>query len=195
VKRTKRVENRQEHVPTRERALELAETLLGERGYLGLSMETIAEGIGIRKASLYYHFPDGKEEMIVEVTERVLRRAEQKIMQARRSSPTAKAQLEAILKLEFTTEHHIQTMLKDAERFMGKTHQAGIAAGFMKHMFSPLQQVFVQGITRGEFRKHDTALATWLLLNLISKISEGNLLSKHTNEEVLDLFMNGICKS
>jgi AcrR family transcriptional regulator len=42
---------------TRERILEVAETLLGERGYHGTRLHVIAEQVGIQKASLFHYFP------------------------------------------------------------------------------------------------------------------------------------------
>ncbi len=42
---------------TADRILETAEALIQERGYFGFSFADIAQQIGIRKASIYYHFP------------------------------------------------------------------------------------------------------------------------------------------
>lgn len=58
----------------RERVLNMAETLFRERGYDAVSLNDLAEALGMRKASLYHHAPDGKEMLYVEVMERTLRR-------------------------------------------------------------------------------------------------------------------------
>jgi TetR/AcrR family transcriptional regulator, transcriptional repressor for nem operon len=42
---------------TRERLLDSAEALIQERGYSGFSFQDLALQVGIRKASIYYHFP------------------------------------------------------------------------------------------------------------------------------------------
>jgi TetR/AcrR family transcriptional regulator, transcriptional repressor for nem operon len=42
---------------TAERILDVAEELIREKGYNGFSFQDIAERIGIKKGSLYYHFP------------------------------------------------------------------------------------------------------------------------------------------
>ncbi|MBR0850477.1 TetR/AcrR family transcriptional regulator [Bradyrhizobium diazoefficiens] len=42
---------------TAEQILDLAETLIQTRGYSAFSYQDIADGLGIRKASIHYHFP------------------------------------------------------------------------------------------------------------------------------------------
>ena len=42
---------------TADRILDSAEALIQERGFFGFSFQDIAEQIGIKKASIYYHFP------------------------------------------------------------------------------------------------------------------------------------------
>lgn len=63
-----------QHSDARERVLEVAERLFGERGYNAVTLRDIAAEVGIRHASLYHHVPGGKEALFVEVTERNLHR-------------------------------------------------------------------------------------------------------------------------
>lgn len=42
---------------TKEQILKIAGELLAKRGYWGVSMQDIADVLGITKAALYYHFP------------------------------------------------------------------------------------------------------------------------------------------
>ena len=51
---------------TREQILRIARKLIRTRSYLGFSFQDIADAIGIRKPSLYHHFPS-KEALGVEV--------------------------------------------------------------------------------------------------------------------------------
>lgn len=48
--------------------LRIIETLFWEQSFSDLSMEMVAQKLGIKKASLYYHFPS-KEAMFLEVLE------------------------------------------------------------------------------------------------------------------------------
>lgn len=60
---------------TAEKILDIAETLIQTRGYSAISYHDIAEQLGIRKASIHYHFP-GKEDLGIAVVERYARRFE-----------------------------------------------------------------------------------------------------------------------
>src|ERR671921_1679170 len=57
---------------TRARIMDVAEAHLGEGGYLGVSLEEVAREVGISKPALYYHFPQGKEELFVAIAHRAL---------------------------------------------------------------------------------------------------------------------------
>ncbi|MBB63899.1 MAG: hypothetical protein CMO81_02425 [Waddliaceae bacterium] len=63
---------------TREKILDLAIELTQKHGDLGWSYEDISEKIGIRKASIHYHFPK-KEQLILEATRLYIIRATKKI--------------------------------------------------------------------------------------------------------------------
>lgn len=60
--------------PARERVLTTAEKLFSERGYAAVTLRDIADALGIKQASLYYHVPGGKEALFVEVTLRGMER-------------------------------------------------------------------------------------------------------------------------
>ena len=57
---------------TRARILRVARNLIQTRSYLGFSFQDIADEIGIRKPSLYHHFPS-KEALGVEVLQQATR--------------------------------------------------------------------------------------------------------------------------
>jgi AcrR family transcriptional regulator len=56
---------------TKRRIVSIAGALFSERSYLGVSMNEIAERLGITKPALYYHFPS-KMGLYVEVLDQVL---------------------------------------------------------------------------------------------------------------------------
>src|SRR5436190_21642715 len=58
----------------RERVLRTAEEIFGERGYSAVTMRDIADALKIRQASLYHHIPGGKEQLFLEVMQRMLAR-------------------------------------------------------------------------------------------------------------------------
>jgi AcrR family transcriptional regulator len=66
--------NRESQINRRERILDVAEELFRERGLHGVSLIDVALAAGIRKPSLYHHFPAGKEELFLAVQDRMFRR-------------------------------------------------------------------------------------------------------------------------
>ncbi|WP_214474883.1 TetR/AcrR family transcriptional regulator [Mesorhizobium sp. dw_380] len=53
---------------TRARILETTGLLLRQRGYHGTSLNDILSASGAPRGSLYFHFPGGKDQLVVEVT-------------------------------------------------------------------------------------------------------------------------------
>ncbi|MFW5749086.1 MAG: TetR/AcrR family transcriptional regulator, partial [Chloroflexota bacterium] len=47
-----------------------------ERGYASVKLREIADALGIKQASLYYHVPGGKEALYVAVVERKIKRTQ-----------------------------------------------------------------------------------------------------------------------
>ncbi len=87
---------RVEKSDARESVLVVAEELFGEHGYRGVTLGDVAEALGMRKASLYYHFPGGKEELYVEVMYKMLERYRSEMEDAiEKASPGIRDQLRA----------------------------------------------------------------------------------------------------
>ena len=53
---------------TRARMIETAARLLQHRGYHGTSLSDILEASGAPRGSLYFHFPGGKDQLVIEAT-------------------------------------------------------------------------------------------------------------------------------
>ncbi len=66
---------------TKKRIIEVARGLFSQHGYLGVSMNDIAERVNITKAALYYHFT-GKTEIYREVLDEVFNRLNSLIAKA-----------------------------------------------------------------------------------------------------------------
>jgi AcrR family transcriptional regulator len=58
---------------SKDNLLDAAEQLFAARGYTAVTLKHIADKLGIKQASLYYHFPLGKEDLYVEVMLRHLK--------------------------------------------------------------------------------------------------------------------------
>lgn len=70
---------------TKQRIVQAAKRRFALEGYEGLSLSTLAEDVGIKKASLYAHI-DGKEQLFKQVVQEMTERYERVWMEARDAS-------------------------------------------------------------------------------------------------------------
>lgn len=179
---------------TRERAIRAANDLLHEKGYLGVSMDSVASAIGVRKASLYHHFQGGKDELMLEIAERLVIHDGSGFQRALNGQTSTRAQLEAMAAFVFEDRQRTERVLRDALRFMPEEHQRQIASRFYPEVFNRVLAVFEAGIERGELRPHDARLSTWAFMGLISELNEPRL---HTTwpdlaTRLVSLLMDGL---
>jgi TetR/AcrR family transcriptional regulator len=70
------------HAPTsREKILDVAEALFARRGYAGVGLREVAQGVGLGKSSLFHHFRS-KAELYLAVLRRVFERIDERIAPA-----------------------------------------------------------------------------------------------------------------
>jgi AcrR family transcriptional regulator len=155
---------------TRTRAIAAADALLHQHGYMGVSMEDIAATIGIRKASLYHHFPDGKDQIVMEIAERLID-FDARGFNAALEHATTRERLEAMARFIFADTRQTNAVLRDAARFMPNEHQRRIAELFFTQMLQPVQRVFETGISSGELKAHDPRFAAFSFLSLLSEMN------------------------
>ena len=58
-------------IPSREKILDVAEALFARRGFAGVGLSEIADGVRLGKSSLFHHFPS-KAQLYAAVVERIL---------------------------------------------------------------------------------------------------------------------------
>jgi TetR/AcrR family transcriptional regulator, lmrAB and yxaGH operons repressor len=76
---------------TRTRMLEATATLLRQRGYHGTSLNDVLAASGAPRGSLYFHFPGGKDQLVIEVTRRAVAQVAERLAEqlAAERSPAA----------------------------------------------------------------------------------------------------------
>ena len=67
--------------PSRDKILDCAEQLFARRGFAGIGLAEVADGVGLSKSSLFHHFAS-KAELYGAVVARILDRVEQRLMRA-----------------------------------------------------------------------------------------------------------------
>ncbi|MCG6135625.1 MAG: TetR/AcrR family transcriptional regulator [Nostoc sp. LLA-1] len=120
--------------------------MFASRGYTAVTLKHIAEHLGIKQASLYYHFPQGKEELYVEVMlwhlEQRRVRLEQLLTEA---PPTLKARLQHIgtWLIQQPPLNGGRMILTDLPELSPES-SAQLELAIYRCYFAPLEELFAQ---------------------------------------------------
>lgn len=152
-----------------QRILDVAEALFMDRGYSAITLRDIADELGIKQASLYYHFPNGKEQIFVAMAERVFERHREGMEQAlANATPDLSAQLEAVADW-FSSQPPVKIlgMFHADIPALSREHVRHLETIARDAMYLPLRRAFVAAQERGEIRAaHPDLLAgsfLWLM--------------------------------
>ncbi|MBI3504940.1 MAG: TetR/AcrR family transcriptional regulator [Proteobacteria bacterium] len=185
---TRRATKRPAEIPTAEKILDLAETLIQTRGYSAFSYQDIAQALGIRKASIHHHFAS-KEALGVAVIDRYAARfaaALAGIASDGRSSPSAM--------LEFYMQPYFQ-FARTPDRVCLSAALAGempalpaalrtrVERFFSEHQ-AWLAGILERGAAAGEFRLPSSAAKT---ARLAFGALQGALLVKRTTGDLTQM--------
>ena len=138
-------------ISPRERVLHTAEHLFSERGYASVTLRDIADELGIRQASLYYHAPGGKEELFVQVTERGLERHRQGLEKAlANANDDLREQLRAAARW-FLSQPSINygRMLQSDMPAISEKEAERLRMSAFRSLMAPLQTIFQSGLPAG----------------------------------------------
>jgi TetR/AcrR family transcriptional repressor of nem operon len=173
---------------TAEQILDLAETLIQTRGYSAFSYQDIADGLGIRKASIHYHFPS-KTDLGVAVVDRYIDR-----FGAALTAIADDQSQSSMAMLDFYVQPYLQ-LARTPDRVCLSGALAGemlaLAPGVRKrvdHFFRThqawLTKVLKRGVARGEFTL--PAPASKVARYFFSAL-QGALLVKRTTDDPTQL--------
>lgn len=158
---------------SRHRLLDTAQALFHERGYRAVTMQDIARELGIRQASLYYHVPDGKEQLFVEMA---MRNFEQHRIGLQAALDRADGDLASALRAAagwFTAQPpmnllgmmHADMPALSPENNRRLTHYATHC------FFEPIAAMFAEAMARGEIRLMQPDLLAGSFLALMDGVS------------------------
>lgn len=155
------------------RLLDTAQALFHERGYRAVTMQDIARELGVRQASLYYHVPDGKEQLFVEV---IRRSFEQQRLGLEAALLRAGSDLESQLRAAgawFANQppmNLLGMMHADMPALSAENHnKLNRLAAYC--LFEPLAAVFAEAIARDEIRPLAPDLLAGSFLALMDGVS------------------------
>jgi len=159
---------------TRDRMIETTARLLQHRGYYGTPLSLILSESGAPRGSLYFHFPGGKDQLVVEATRRTIAQGTQALHQALAASATPAKAVRALF--EATAQ-----IVRDTDYTYGCPVAPIIldASGDLQELSDLCRQTFVEwiGMLRAAFvdagipKKRAAALAL-----LVESAIEGLLL-------------------
>ena len=186
--------------------MDVAEMHLGGSGYLGVSLEEVAREVGISKPALYYHFPQGKEELFVAIAHRALAHHREGLERAMAGHEAGADKLRAVARwlMSESNQDHPMDELRDLARFVSAQHQAELAEGFFGSLYGPIHRAISSAVESGEFSENSPEFLTWAFLGLLSGMLQvnntpaGSALPEvtRTAEGIADrtsnLFLNGV---
>ena len=157
----------------RERVLTAAERLFHERGYAAVSMQDLADALGMRKASLYHYAPEGKEQLFVAVMERQLSAHGAEVRQALAAArPDIAARLRAVT--AWAIAHAplgLLAMQHTDLPALGPAHTAHLEQTLHEQVWLPVRELFTAAAERGELCPGDADLRTGALLSMLDGLT------------------------
>jgi TetR/AcrR family transcriptional regulator, cholesterol catabolism regulator len=170
----------------RERVLSVAEMLFRQRGYNVVTMRDIAEEVGIRQASLYYHFPS-KEQLFITVIEQVFERHHHGLHQAIGTAGSdLRAQLHAASGWFISQPpiHFLSLMHTDMPT-LSEAEIQRLSLIAQKSIFDPIVQAFIVAQEQGHIREVKPNLLAGFFLSIIDGINYASALPEASSREVM----------
>lgn len=135
--------------------LDAAERVFLERGFAGTRMRDLADALGIRPASLYYHAPGGKAELWDRVVGRALDRHERGLrVAAEGAGPDLRRQLEAMSDWLLSQPPVNVVAVAQSRMTEGAEAEAQQPAERMyRALMVPVADAFREAAARGEVRR------------------------------------------
>ena len=191
----------QTSIASRERVLNSAENLFNARGYTAVSMRDIADSLAMRKASLYYYAPNGKEQLYIEVALRNLHRHRDGIIQAIAATKHSSLEVQ-LLAVSFWFMDNLPlrlfSMLETDTVALSREHAAHLIEQAYRSLFAPIATLFGEAQRRGEIRTRDPAQLAGYFLSLMDGISYSSTSGFADTamdvliRDALDILLNGL---
>jgi len=181
----------------RQRVLDVAELLFMERGYDAIALRDIANALGMKQASLYYHFPQGKEELYVAVAERAFARHYAGMAAALAAHDAIDAKLSAVAAwFENQPRMSLMGMVHaDLPALHPENAESVVQAAYLG-LYRPLVETFAQAQANNEIGPMNPNLLAGAFLALLDGLSVGAAMRSarpraELAADLIGLFLNG----
>lgn len=144
---------------SREKILDVAEQLFARRGYSGIGLRELADGVGLGKSSLFHHF-QSKDQLYAELLGRVLGRLHDRL---RRALAVPQAPADKLVRwvetlVDALAEHPasarllVRELVEDKPLGTEPLPEADRAEAVLAEILSGIRQLLEEGVEQGVFR-------------------------------------------
>jgi AcrR family transcriptional regulator len=159
---------------TRARLVEQFTHQLIEHGYLGISLQTVATDCGIRKASLYHHFPGGKAELFRDVAHGYIDAHAARLTAALDTPGGVTGRLMALAGLYTQPGIHVADLdqaIYQATRHLPEDLRSEISHAYVNKLIGPVTELMNDAVTNGELAPADPGFLSWTFLTMASSLT------------------------
>lgn len=186
----------------RDAVLDVAEQEFMHHGYKTVTLDSLATKLGMKKASLYYHAPGGKEELFMAVMERCMKRHKENLSKIVEKTLEVSGIRESLVEIGrwFLSQPPMNTSrLIAADLPMLESKNAAEIMSLIESCIAkPVTKVFKQAKSEGRLNG-DLKLLMGVYFNLMESLHEAPLYTNTPPEKILqqiiDLFMYGAIKA
>lgn len=183
----------------RDRVLDVAEKLFMTRGFQAVSMRDIAESLGVRQSSLYYHAPHGKEQLFYDAAVRSLERHKDQLDTIIASyEPDFRQQFHAIARwfVDMDDMDLVRLIRLDLPE-ISEQYKVQIAAAFAQMLMAPIADIVLRHQQAGHIRPIEPnalvgsllAMVTWT--NYFNREDDGRQMTPQEVDAMIDLLLDG----
>ncbi|MBE3002432.1 TetR/AcrR family transcriptional regulator [Nocardiopsis sp. HNM0947] len=180
--------------PTRARALQVYAEHFAAHGYRGTSLDAVAREVGVRKPSLYHHFPGGKETLHAEVALAAIESRGADLARALEVEGDLAAQLRAVITeavadptgATTSFEQHLFDSLPELD----PGARERITQAYTRRLLEPMTERFARAVREGELAGREPGVLCNAFLHLARAVDMmGD--PGPAAEELVGLFLDG----
>lgn len=170
----------------RERVLTVAEMLFRQHGYNVVTMRDIAEEVGIRQASLHYHFPS-KEQLFITVIEQVFERHRNGLHRAlNEAGSDLRTQLYAASSWFISQPPiHFLSLMHTDMPVLSKEQNQRLSLIAQQSIFEPISQAFIMAQEQGQIRYVKPNILAGFFLSIMDGINYASTLPETSSKDVM----------
>jgi AcrR family transcriptional regulator len=157
---------------TRDQILDgFAEQLL-DAGYRGISLQAVTDAVGIKRPSMYHHFPEGKEQIYTEVALRMIEEDAAGVDAALADNDTLQDKLVALALLhsEDPRKTALDQRIFDATRYVSDETRTIVSTRYVAGLLTPVRNLMADAVAAGDLRDEDPGLLMEAFFGMTSAV-------------------------